>query len=201
MRALRPLLFVATAVALVFAAASPAQAVPGQHLSITCQQGFGDPVVIARTLVLRPGEALVIDTSGCNYTGFGPSLSGTYTYVDDGGTTRVIDPQPSGGAYPIQAGSSVLFVAPSATQAATFQFSLAFYAGSSYFGEVYQFSIAICSDGVCATDAPVPTWVQSFQRTSQAQECPTGWAASWEQWPGGGAGGFVCTRGVPAYGA
>jgi hypothetical protein len=200
-RALRPILFAATAVVLSFAATSPAQAVPGRHLSITCQEGWSDAIVIARTLVLSPGETLVIDTSGCNYTGFGPTLAGTYTYVDDGGTTRVVEPGSGGGVVPIQVGSSVSFVAPSVTRAATFQFSLVYYRGSNFYGESYQFSIAVCSGGVCPADAPVPTWVQSFQRTSQAQECPTGWAASWEQWPGGGAGGYVCTRGVPAYGA
>lgn len=201
MRALRPLVLGLVVLGLGIAGSSPAQAVPGQHLSITCQEGWSDPVIISRTLVLSPGEALTIDTSGCNYTGVGSSLSGTYTYVDDDGTTVVVDPHPSGGVYPIQPGSAVTFVAPSVTQPASFQFSLVFYRGSNFWGESYQYSVAVCAGGVCPSDVPVPTWVQSIQRASQSQECPDGWAASWEQWPGGGAGGFVCTRGIPAYGS
>ena len=202
MRALRrtAVAVVVLVLGVLFVGTSPVQAVPGQHLSITCQEGWSDPVIISRTVVLSPGEALTIDTSGCNYTGFGPSLSGTYTYVDDDGTTVVVDPHPSGDVYAIQPGSAVTYVAPSATQPASLQFSLVFYRGSSYWGESYQFSVAVCADGVCPTDAPIPTWVQSFQRASQSQDCPVGWAASWEQWPSAGLGGFVCTRGVPAYG-
>ncbi len=205
MRALRPLvLAMVVLVGLVLAGATPAQAVPGQHLSITCQEGWSDPVVIPRTVVLSPGETLTIDTSGCNYTGYGLSLAGTYTYVYDDGTTIttiVVSPNPSGTVSPLQVGSSVTFVAPTDVQPATFQFSLLYYRGSNYFGESYQFSVAVCAGGVCPADEPVPTWVQSFQRASQSQDCPVGWAASWEQWPGAGAGGFVCTRGVPAYGS
>lgn len=188
-------------VGIALAGATPAQAVPGQYLSITCQ-GYGpEPVAIPHAVVLRPGEALTIDTSGCNYTGVNSSLFGTYTYVDSGGSTQVVDPPlVNGGTLPIEPGSSVTFVAPSTDRASNWQFSILLYHGSSYFGDSHQFYISVCTGGVCAADAPIPTWVQSFQRTSQAQECPSGWTASWEQWPGGGAGGFVCTRGIPAYG-
>jgi hypothetical protein len=189
-------------VGMSLALASPAQAVPGQTLAIVCQ-GFGtDPDSIPHAMVLRPGEALTVETSGCNYTSFGTSLFGTYTYVDSSGTTQVVDPPVGNGVIVrLQVGSSVTFVAPSTDRASTWQFDILLYHGSDYYGDSHRFSISVCSGGVCPAEASIPTWVQSFQRASQSQACPDGWLPSWEQWPGAGAGGYVCTRGVPAYGS
>lgn len=48
--------------------------------------------------------------------------------------------------------------------------------------------------------APIPDWVQGYARAEKSATCIEGWEPSWEQWPNGGKGGYVCTRSVPAYG-
>ena len=54
-------------------------------------------------------------------------------------------------------------------------------------------------------------WVQSYERSSQAEVCAaqpgetpwqeswgsdSSWSPSWEQWPNGGKGGWTCTRSI-----
>jgi hypothetical protein len=47
---------------------------------------------------------------------------------------------------------------------------------------------------------PIPPWVQGYGRASAQAACDDGWLASWEQWPHGGSGGWVCTRSIPSLG-
>ena len=47
---------------------------------------------------------------------------------------------------------------------------------------------------------PIPDWVQGYGRGSAADACLDGWSPSWEQWPNGGRGGYVCTRSIPSLG-
>jgi hypothetical protein len=42
-------------------------------------------------------------------------------------------------------------------------------------------------------------WHQSVGRGSASDACPDGYAASWEQWPNGGVGGWVCYKDVYVY--
>jgi hypothetical protein len=42
-----------------------------------------------------------------------------------------------------------------------------------------------------------PDWQQSYARASQDEECKPGWNPSWDYWPNGGTGGWVCNRSVP----
>jgi len=48
--------------------------------------------------------------------------------------------------------------------------------------------------------APVMMWQQAYGRTSATDACPSGYTPSWDTWPNGGKGGFVCNRFVPEYG-
>ena len=48
--------------------------------------------------------------------------------------------------------------------------------------------------------APVLMWQQAYGRTSATDTCLTGYTPSWDTWPNGGKGGFVCNRFVPEYG-
>ncbi|MCX6432905.1 MAG: hypothetical protein NTX29_08970, partial [Actinobacteria bacterium] len=43
------------------------------------------------------------------------------------------------------------------------------------------------------TADPAPSWFQAYARPASAS-CDPGWSSSWAQWPGDGAGGFVCNR-------
>jgi hypothetical protein len=47
---------------------------------------------------------------------------------------------------------------------------------------------------------PIPPWVQGYARATAADTCQDGWSPSWELWPNGGVGGWVCTREVPSLG-
>ena len=178
-----------------------ALAVPvDQTITVECREGFGDPVIFERSVVLAPGDVLLVQTSGCNYTGYG-GLFGTYQYVDDEGDPVTRNPGDPGGVVQMEPGSSVTYIAPDTTHAQAFQFSVVYYLGSSFYGDLIRFNLAVCPDGACAADGgAIPGWVQSFARSDQATPCPEGWAASWEQWPFEGRGGFVCTRSIPAYG-
>jgi hypothetical protein len=46
----------------------------------------------------------------------------------------------------------------------------------------------------------IPMWQQAIGRASATATCPDGYTGSWDTWPNGGTGGFVCNRFVPAYG-
>jgi hypothetical protein len=48
--------------------------------------------------------------------------------------------------------------------------------------------------------APVLMWQQAYGRASASDTCQTGYTPSWDTWPNGGKGGFVCNRFVPEYG-
>jgi hypothetical protein len=48
--------------------------------------------------------------------------------------------------------------------------------------------------------SPIPPWVQSYGRPNADAPCDAGWGASWEMWPTGGQGGYVCTREIPSLG-
>jgi hypothetical protein len=48
--------------------------------------------------------------------------------------------------------------------------------------------------------APVLMWQQAYGRASASDTCQSGYTPSWDTWPNGGKGGFVCNRFVPEYG-
>ncbi len=49
--------------------------------------------------------------------------------------------------------------------------------------------------------APSPMWQQAIGRASDTATCPDGYTPSWDTWPNGGKGGYVCNRFVPVYGS
>jgi hypothetical protein len=52
----------------------------------------------------------------------------------------------------------------------------------------------------CPATPVVPVWHQAYARTGAGADCLPGWHPSWAEWPGGGTGGFVCERAIPAFG-
>jgi hypothetical protein len=46
---------------------------------------------------------------------------------------------------------------------------------------------------------PTEYWTQGVGRASADATCDAGWAPSWDYWPNGGTGGWVCVREVPKY--
>jgi hypothetical protein len=49
------------------------------------------------------------------------------------------------------------------------------------------------------TGRDLSIWHQSVGRESADSRCPAGWQSSWAQWPGEGAGGFVCNKMIYKY--
>ena len=47
---------------------------------------------------------------------------------------------------------------------------------------------------------PILMWQQAYGRASASDSCQSGYTPSWDTWPNGGKGGFVCNRFVPEYG-
>lgn len=67
-------------------------------------------------------------------------------------------------------------------------------------GPVQSFSLSGSGSaylGAAVADAgnasAIPSWMQAYARHS-AEACKGSWGASWQQWPNGGQGGWVCTR-------
>ncbi len=63
----------------------------------------------------------------------------------------------------------------------------------------------IAADGsACGWGSPaapaIPMWQQAIGRASATATCPDGYTGSWDTWPNGGTGGYVCNRFVPFYG-
>lgn len=54
--------------------------------------------------------------------------------------------------------------------------------------------------GSLSSSSPIPIWMQAVGRSSSDASCPDGFTPSWDTWPNGGKGGWVCNRFVPAYG-
>ena len=50
------------------------------------------------------------------------------------------------------------------------------------------------------TSTPILMWQQAYGRASATDSCQAGYTPSWDTWPNGGTGGFVCNRFVPEYG-
>ncbi len=51
------------------------------------------------------------------------------------------------------------------------------------------------------TTAAIPMWQQAIGRASATATCPDGYTDSWDTWPNGGKGGYVCNKFLPAYGS
>ncbi len=51
-----------------------------------------------------------------------------------------------------------------------------------------------------ASSPPLLMWQQAIGRVSANAACPDGYSGSWDTWPNGGKGGFVCNKFVPTYG-
>ena len=51
-----------------------------------------------------------------------------------------------------------------------------------------------------ATEAPA-AWYQSYARLARTRSAQAGWSPSWDFWPNGGTGGWVCNRSVLVSGA
>ncbi len=61
----------------------------------------------------------------------------------------------------------------------------------------YPFLTALHTSNPCIEFDPAslpPSWYQSMVRDSQESVCPEGWNPSWDLWPHGGTGGWVCNR-------
>jgi hypothetical protein len=54
--------------------------------------------------------------------------------------------------------------------------------------------------GSSPSSFPIPVWMQAVGRSAPDASCPDGFAPSWDTWPNGGKGGYVCNRFVPVYG-
>ncbi len=62
-------------------------------------------------------------------------------------------------------------------------------------------TVSVIWIGLPASAAATPMWQQAIGRTTSAAACPTGYTPSWDYWPNGGTGGYVCNRFLPRYGS
>lgn len=102
-------------------------------------------------------------------------------YSDGSGTTQITTSllASNGASVPLTIGSTVAMIG----------------------ADGYDLSFRIIYRGTEKIGAtPIPPWVQGYGRGSAADACNDGWAASWEQWPHDGTGGWVCTRVIPSLG-
>jgi hypothetical protein len=69
------------------------------------------------------------------------------------------------------------------------------------FGQDFYLIIGTAAAGSSQGAGGPAMWHQSYARASQGEECEAGWSPSWDFWPNGGKGGWVCNRTVPATGS
>jgi len=69
-----------------------------------------------------------------------------------------------------------------------------------YSGPVYIWAGGAPDVYIASTGTPVPDWLQAVGRESAIATCPFGWNPSWQEWPNGHTGGFVCVRVIPSLG-
>lgn len=71
---------------------------------------------------------------------------------------------------------------------------------ASYVLNPWAVAIRWAGPRTSGVSAPVMMWQQAYARASAADSCQSGYTPSWDTWPNGGTGGFVCNRFVPEYG-
>lgn len=153
--------------------ASPAQA---STISITCP-GANTTVINMQTIAVS--GTLVVTATSCTQFQIPAAAAGSAMY---GG---IIYGPGSTVAY---SGGQVTYLPPQARMTASQEIDF------RNTGVTPPGSVAIYVT-VTATDIPRRMWFQSTGRDAAAT-CPSGWGASWEQWPNGGTGGFTCNRQV-----
>jgi hypothetical protein len=198
------------AVGLALGAAPAASAAGTVSITTDCNSdvdlyaNVGDTVIITLSDVCAGGETVggfVYNINGpfpdgyseSGYFGTADVINSAYTwssssysndwgaYSDGTGTTQVTTSllASNGASVPLTIGSTVAVTGPNG------------YIGP--FRIIYR-----GSERMDAT--PIPPWVQGYGRGGAADACNDGWVASWEQWPHGGTGGWVCTREIPSLG-
>lgn len=171
--------------------AGPAAAAP--PIALACPSAN---TVVRVDLVVAPGETVSIAPSGCNTVGWS-NLIGTLQWTDDAGPH---EQEPgSAPAVTMAAGlTDVSYTAPPTDGGSDF-FAVGYYYSSGQF--TAQYYVRICAGGKCPVAAQsVPDWVQAYGRSGKDAPCLEGWTPSWDQWPNGGTGGFVCQRSIKSVG-
>ncbi len=126
------------------------------------------------------------------------------------------DAMPAAGSLP--AGTS-LFVAASSTRYIPLGSVITLTWGSAYTSSVVSLSgqtvwvydlggaafVPVTLSGLPSSSSdeasvPILMWQQAYGRASASDTCQSGYTPSWDTWPNGGKGGFVCNRFVPEYG-
>ena len=171
LRALTALLVTAGVVLGALLVASPAQA---SAISIT---GPGTATNVVNSQTIATSDDLVITASSCNQFQIPAAPAGSAMY---GGVTY------GPGSTVTYSGGEVTYLPPQARMVASQEIQ--------FLNSTVNGSVAIYVT-VTATDIAEQMWFQSVGRDAGAT-CPTGWGASWEQWPNGGTGGFTCNRQV-----
>jgi hypothetical protein len=117
--------------------------------------------------------------SGGNYSIFSPSTTDFATWVATTPTTAVmVAPLTKGPARTI----------------------LTMYSGPGLGGNVVEIVATVGTAADAQAPLPIPDWIQAYGRASSDASCNSGWNPSWQEWPNGGRGGYVCTRSIPALG-
>lgn len=174
--------------------ASPAAAATGQADCGSVPAGVTEvPVTLA------PGETLSLQVENCS----GGVLRGDF-WADEGASVEVTFANASISTYTFAFDSFgppdptfLVFTAPLQVLPADPQFRVS----DADSDILFVITVAEPVPGEPSSEAAgIPDWVQSYGRGAQADSCVTGWSASWEQWPNGGAGGWVCTRSIPSLG-
>ena len=153
--------------------ALPAQAAT---ISITCP-GANTSVISSQTIAAS--DVLVITATSCTQFQIPAAAAGSATY---GGVAY------GPGSTVAYSGGEVTYLPPRARMTGSQEIEFI----NNSVTPRGAFSIYIT---VTATDIAEQMWFQSVGRDAAAT-CPTGWGASWEQWPNGGTGGFTCNRQV-----
>ena len=115
---------------------------------------------------------------------------------------------PAGGSEPdftalyVDAGSSYASIGDAITLSwgSAYATTLAPLSGATVFVRGDSYTPVAVTPLLSTPTHPIPMWQQSVGRASAAAACPVNFTPSWDFWPNGGTGGYVCNRFVPEYG-
>jgi hypothetical protein len=191
-RSLSTLVLVAAGVGVAsVVAAPPAAAASTVYLTVNCDA----PVVLYGT----PGDTVVVTVgAGCldGTSGFGSTVDG---YLDN--PTNVVngtvDRDQPRNWWVLSDGSGTTTITTELMPTST-NGPIGVGVEVGYFGnDGRQYQRLLYGGPVPAGSGGSPApWIQAYSRPDASTACAVGYAPSWAQWPGDGAGGWTCERSI-----
>ena len=189
-------------------ATAPAASAVDIDIFVSCSQAYSEDVQVIEA---QPGDRIVIEfginglcDNGLYYVnattsdGFEGIFESGYPNGEDGKTPDLPGPPY---IWEIKSNVAGVFGGPDDSVLQVFTANSCGVNNNTSCGQEYYLFIGDTIAGSPQGSEGPPVWNQSYARANQDEECAAGWSPSWDFWPNGGTGGWVCNRTVPATGS